>query len=305
MTTLCARSGSVVCLLVSLVCSVAWASPSNYFDAREEGWFWYEAAPPPEEEPPPKKPDLPPPFETIPLPDFEGQAKQMIGELIEAPTLEKAVAYLAWQQAHLAKAERMAALFQQAYLLYPALNPSIADGFNPSALGHYTYQTAMAYKRTSALERHRDRLAILFFFSSTCPYCQAEISILDDLRRQGLYVRGVSLDAQPLPGWDGEWQADTGIARDLGVQVTPTFVGFDAITKQVALLGAGFSTTDEILGRLDHFMEYLTPSPAFLPRSPMGLTPPTKTLYDANASWKTTLPQAPPNPPDAPRVNIQ
>jgi thiol-disulfide isomerase/thioredoxin len=90
---------------------------------------------------------------------------------------------------------------------------------------------------------------LIFFFTSTCPYCQEESRLLKILQQNySIGIMAVSLDGAGLPDW-GDYQVDRGQARNLGVTEVPALFLLVPPDK-VIRVSTGLVSYDELEKRL-------------------------------------------------------
>jgi conjugal transfer pilus assembly protein TraF len=90
---------------------------------------------------------------------------------------------------------------------------------------------------------------LIFFFTSTCPYCREESRLLKILEQNySIGIMAVSLDGAGLPGW-GDYQVDRGQARNLGVTEVPALFLLVPPDK-VIRVSTGLVSYDELEKRL-------------------------------------------------------
>lgn len=237
----------------------------HFYDEREQGYFWYQVDPPPPE---PEKPVPPQPQAPSPAPEPErpkdplthlspeDQVRSAMHSLMYEPTLEKAEAFLRYQNWVFEQAETVAQLFQQVLLLHPELNPAVERGRPVSHKGNQLAEELLQTSENQAMETVKDRMGLLFFFRSTCPYCKAEYPIIQRLARQGFFVQSISLDAAPLPNMDDrDFIPDTGMAEYFDISRVPTIVVVDPQRNVSAIVAVGYTTEDTILTRLHAFYD--------------------------------------------------
>lgn len=270
----------VIALAGALIPMAALATPEaepfyrqrHFFDQNQQGYWWYRLDPPPEEQPPqeikPQPAATPAPSQQetktepprLDLP--EEQTRKAMQSLMEDPTLEKAEAFLRWQDWMFKRAEKVAMLFQQVILLHPELNPDVEEAMPVSSKGLEIGRRMRDEQNKVSLDAIGKDMAILFFFRSTCNFCQAEYPIMQQLRRRGLVVQPVSIDGPALPSMppnDAVYDESGKMSDLFSVSRVPTMVVVDPKKNVTAVIGVGYTTEDVLIERLTAFYEEMYP----------------------------------------------
>lgn len=218
---------------------------NKYFEQRERGWFWYEVMEEPEKEEPLEQP--PPPQPEITVDDIHKTGDQLLNKAIIEPTKENIHAYLVWQKFVLDRSQQFTEVWQTVIREHPELDETV--NHPTSTLG---VQLAAAEEKKSVkevIEKVSEMGEILYFFTSTCPYCKEQGRLLTAFRQNyPIGIMAVSLDGQGMEGWD-DYQVDQGQARNLGVDQVPAL--FLLIPPNTVIrVGTGLMTYDEIERRL-------------------------------------------------------
>lgn len=284
---------ALIALFLGTIVVPCWAGADpfyqqrRFFDENEQGYYWYQTEPPPTE-PAIPAPSQPPPPDQTPAPPKdplanispEDQVRSAMHSLMYEPTIEKAEAFLRYQNWVFERAETVAQLFQQVLLLHPELNPAIEQGRPVSHKGNELAADLLQQGQNDALTVVKERMGLLFFFRSTCPYCKAEYPIIQRLERQGLFVQAISLDHAPLPNMDEQaFVPDNGMAEYFDITRVPTIVVVDPQRNVSAIIAVGYTVEETILQRLHAFYDELhgsEPSQTGKPRPGRIYRPPTK-----------------------------
>lgn len=95
-----------------------------------------------------------------------------------------------------------------------------------------------------------DRLGVMLFGASWCPYCHGAASVLASLADAGqIDLIVVSLDGRPV-GPVTSPIADDGRARELGVVGVPTTLIFNPTTGEPEIAFTGFKGAASYIGQL-------------------------------------------------------
>lgn len=230
---------------------------ARFYKREKEGWFFYRERPPIEkpQRPPPaslpsdRQTDNPAPFSAAwlktNLPKFRQRA-------IDDPSPQNVAAYFALQRLAIDKAERFARTAALLPTLYPELDENLR---RPRAQFAANITDRLAQEGTrQALSEIASTCGLFFFFTSTCPHCQAQASVLEALRDDhGFIIFPISLDGGPLPGGQfPDYRIDSGQARALAVEVTPALflVRPDAKEDPIRLIGQGAMALSDLERRI-------------------------------------------------------
>jgi conjugal transfer pilus assembly protein TraF len=130
-------------------------------------------------------------------------------------------------------------------------NPELDETVkNPaSTLGIQLASEERKRRMRDVIGKIREIGKLVFFFTSTCPYCKEEGRLLKVFSENyGLGVMAVSLDGGGLEEWK-DYVLDNGQARNLGVSEVPALFLLVPPDK-VIRLGTGLLTYDELERRL-------------------------------------------------------
>lgn len=99
-----------------------------------------------------------------------------------------------------------------------------------------------------------ERYGIFFVYRSTNPQSLKAAAVIESFaQKHDLYIRGVSLDGNPLPTWQRPWtKADDQVKAKLNIddRFDPGFLLFDKETQSVVPIGYGILAHDELSNRL-------------------------------------------------------
>jgi len=223
----------------------------RYFDKHKEGWFWYEVMKEKEKRQKDKKevkrkePESQTP--TLTVEDIRKKGEELFSRAVLDPTPENVLAYMRFQKLILDRSKQFAEVWRTVLWGNPELDETVR---NPaSTLG---IQLASEEKKKST----RDVIGeisqigkLVFFFTSTCPYCKEEGRLLKVFSENyGLGVMAVSLDGGGLDEWQ-DYVVDNGQAKNLGVSEVPALFLLVPPDK-VIRIGTGLLTYDELERRL-------------------------------------------------------
>jgi len=230
----------------------------RYWGGRSDGWHFYEVEPPKPKKIKPPEPIAPfiapAPIEPEPAPlSVEWLAKNIpiyTRRAIDNPTPENVelVAYL--NRLSLDKSERYSQAMAQVAIRNPGLDEYARSPITSAQRA--TAEKAITAAKKQVMEGLSQRVGLWYFYSSTCPYCQAQDPILDYFQQRSAFsILNISLDGGPLAsGQPKPFVVNAGHAEQLGVMTTPTLVVADTQTGQLYNLAAGLRTVSEIEERV-------------------------------------------------------
>lgn len=236
-----------LCLLLLVVANGASAQARAVVDPAR-GWFFYDdpakALKQRARTPESVKPAGPP---ALSAEWFRAEFPKIQDRAIDDPTEDNVELYLRVQQVMVDKADQFSTVVRRVQTLMPELDEQQRTPSNKAAKSAVRHASSEALAKL--LERLRGEIGLIYYFSSTCPYCAKQGPILDVLRRTtGLEVMAVSLDGQPMAdGTTPHWIPDTGQAAQLGVRVTPTVLLAHPASGRIVPLVQGLRTADQIM----------------------------------------------------------
>ena len=221
----------------------------RYFDKHKEGWFWYkekrEKEVKREKDKERKRKDLESP--TLTVEDIRKKGEELFNRAILDPTPENVLAYMRFQKLILDRSKQFAEVWRTVLWENPELDETVR---NPaSTLGIQLAGEERKRGMREVIGKIREIGKLVFFFTSTCPYCKEEGRLLKVFSENyGLGVMAVSLDGGGLEEWK-DYVLDNGQARNLGVSEVPAL--FLLIPpEKVIRIGTGLLTYDELERRL-------------------------------------------------------
>ncbi|MEM4409839.1 MAG: conjugal transfer protein TraF [Candidatus Caldarchaeum sp.] len=236
----------VILVLLSLSTLKGRSEDYRYFDEHHRGWFWYEIIKELRE----KKVELPyvqPQTQTPTVEDIRKKGEELFNRAVLDPTPENVREYMAYQKLMLDRSQQFAEVWRSTLWENPQIDETVRHP--TSSLG---IQLATAEDKNSMREvitRLSQIGELIFFFTSTCPYCREESRLLKILEQNySIGIMAVSLDGAGLPGW-GDYQVDRGQARNLGVTEVPALFLLVPPDK-VIRVSTGLVSYDELEKRL-------------------------------------------------------
>lgn len=236
-----------LCLLLLLVAHGAAGQARPVVDPAR-GWFFYDdPAHALKQSTRRVDPAAPPPPPALSAEWFRAEFPKIQDRAIDDPTEDNVELYLRVQQVMVDKADQFSSVVRRVQTLMPELDEQQRTPSNKAAKS--AVRTASSEALAKVLERLRGEIGLIYYFSSSCPYCAKQGPILDVLRRTtGLEVMAVSLDGRPMAdGTTPHWIPDTGQAAQLGVRVTPTVLLAHPASGRIVPLVQGLRTADQII----------------------------------------------------------
>jgi conjugal transfer pilus assembly protein TraF len=204
---------------------------NDYYERKEEGWYWKEKMPEPIEE----EKKIPPPPEASPAQiNSEPTVKpfspawlrdnlpKLLDSAMENPTTENVKAYYYAQRFAMDMSEKFANVARNVTLTDPVLDENNRRPM--STYGADVMDSVANARKEEVAKQIASESGLWYFYRSDCPYCKAENPILERLaRRLGLVVLPIAIDGEPMP--DGTFTTfvkDKGQSQMLKVVATPT-----------------------------------------------------------------------------------
>ncbi|MER0262663.1 conjugal transfer protein TraF [Vibrio vulnificus] len=121
-------------------------------------------------------------------------------------------------------------------------------------LGKNEYDLAREETVNKTIDQLNERYGVFFVFRSTNPQSVKAAAVIDNFASlHDLYIRGVSIDGQPLSTWNRPWTPMDDNIRDklnINEQYDPGFLLFDSETQSVVPIGYGVLAHDELSNRI-------------------------------------------------------
>lgn len=256
----------LLALTLGLTAAAAQASPragvdcgpadadGRYFAQRAEGWFWYcDPAPPPPEK---KKKSTAPPAQSSAPADPQAELKAYQKQLEDAGAAavmhpkdeEKVKRYMALQMEAMERSGMLADTWRRVLWSNPALDTTVTHPVTTVGVAlERDLKRAAQVDAVRALGRTE---GLFFFYQASCPYCAAQAPILLRFARaHGIHVKAVSLDGSGLPEFP-DAVPDNGLARQIGVSVTPAIFMANPRTRTITPVAFGIQSESELLERI-------------------------------------------------------
>lgn len=228
-------------------------------DDRTHGWHFYcdpeFNQPPPKPEPAPaeQKPPAPAPLTaTEQMMAYRKHADELKHRAILDPTPENVEAYMRANRDIVLKAGAFSSEWQRVLWDNPDLDANTKRPLNQLGVGIVDELKSRA--EIAMLQQVSMQEGVLFVFANpeTCPLCQAQAQILDQMRSQfGIAILPVSADGTALAEFP-DAAPDQGQLEGLGLKdhPKPLVALVNPAGNDVTLLGAGLLAADQILTRV-------------------------------------------------------
>jgi len=233
-------------------------------DTNTSGWSFY-CRPPvePEEEPVAETPPPPAPAPAPePAPREMTYTEQMMAyralidetkhRAILEPTRENVLAYMEINKQIGDRAGAFTDQWQRILFETPALNANVDSPLASAGIGVYQDQMRVAREETFKNVVNEAGLMFIFNGDERCGICRVQGQILRDMEsRYGVQILAVSKDGYGNSSYPDAY-VDEGRLADLGLEEypAPTLVLADPQTHEIAVIGSGLITADEILERV-------------------------------------------------------
>lgn len=240
----------------------AFASPApivSDFAKHETGWHWYEKRVSPRE-PPLEKNVFPPQSASEQLTFIKKHIENVRSEAILSPTKEHVKAYIALQNAITQNAELFSRVWQQVLNENPALR--YGSPLNPTKIDYTALPIEKVQEETlketmqndmssdTVLENAHHTWGLLYFFTSTCPYCQRFSPVVKAVsERYHLETLAVSVNGEGLPDFPHPI-IDNGEAATLHVTHLPALFLVAPKARNIQHVTEGEVSETELIERL-------------------------------------------------------
>lgn len=226
------------CMLLSVTVLALTASAGatdSFYSSKEWGWSWYqdpppakkpaEVKPPPAETPQPAVPTKAVPAQMFTAAWLRANLDRLRDEAMDHPDdKDKVRAYMYAQRVTMDKAQRFAIAASTVVQTDPLLDESSRIPIDTAAAAAVAQDVG---KNKKEIIKYLASVGgILFFFDSSCAYCQTQLMALEWLKKDyGFAVKNVSVDGNGLRGMQMDsWVKDDGQAKALGLSIMPTTI---------------------------------------------------------------------------------
>ena len=232
-------------------------------DTNTSGWSFY-CRPPvePVEEPAPETPPPAPAPAPEPAPHEMTYTEQMMAyrKLIDEtkhrailePTRENVLAYMEINKQIGDRAGAFTDQWQRILFETPSLNANVDSPLASAGIGVYQDQMRVAREETFKNVVNEAGLMFIFEGDERCGICRVQGQVLRDMEtRYGVTILAVSKDGNGNSSYPDAY-VDEGRLADLGLDEypAPTLALADPKTNEIAVIGSGLITADQILERV-------------------------------------------------------
>ena len=266
------QSIALVAVMAAAMTTAALAQPrqgnpvrsENIYQAKEEGWFWYEREPePPKEEKKPEPKKAPPPPSVIKLEApkekkneplsvkwFQEDYMALINTAIDDPTEENVRNYRYATRVMLDKASNFTRQFQKQSLLDPLLDESVRSPFSSAMRGSFASWTTEA-KRKATIAMNK-KAGLWVFLDDECPFCAMQYPIVSRMAKELQFeVFYITPDGN-RPNWlmgNSVVLKDSGQSKNLRISVRPA-IALVVPPEKITILTQGLLSQDLLEERL-------------------------------------------------------
>lgn len=252
------RLAAALTLLLLLPVDIIHAD-QKWWQKKDEGWFFYndpektpvapeekqEPAVEPKAEPAKEQPATPPMLESELL---KRKGEELLSHAVTNPTEENVQAYMVHNKQMMDMADRFSIMWQAMLMKYPDLYKQVST----EGVARETEETVRSLRSTAA---------ILFIYSSTCPFCQKTAPVIAAFQdKYDFTVLPITIDGIPLPELPNTLP-DNGIAARLGVETVPAIYLAFPSEDRFERVATGFLSLTELerkISQLTESQNYLT-----------------------------------------------
>lgn len=227
-------------LIFIILTQAVFAKDQTYFESHEKGWHWYETAETDDD-------DEEASLENDPIKQMNAvhaAVQRALDKAVLQPNKENLKNYITLQNQVMGKAREFNHNWQAVILENPELNFSLVHPTNNLAKQVESDQRKL--REDSLLDRLSKTAELVFFYRSTCPYCQRFSPIVRDFSEHyHLLVNAITTDGVVLPEFPNS-SNDQGQARALNVAAEPALFIFNKITHKAYPIAFGLTSEAEI-----------------------------------------------------------
>ena len=219
---------------------VVLAKDQTYFESHEKGWHWYETTDADDD-------DEEKSLANDPITQMNAvheAVKRALDKAVLQPNKENLKNYIVLQNQVMGKAQEFNHNWQAVILENPELNFSLKHPTNNMAKQVESDQRKL--REDVLMDRLSKSSELVFFYRSTCPYCQRFSPIVKDFSKHyHLLVNAITTDGIILPDFPNS-SIDQGQARALNVTAEPALFIFNKITHKAYPIAFGLTSEAEI-----------------------------------------------------------
>ena len=230
-----------LCLFL-LLPSLAFTQP--FFEAHNDGWFWYQDFPIELSKNSAKRPlgDLSNPTEM--MYDFRKKVEDSLNLAILSPTPENLRNYAAQYFEVIRKGQRFTDAYKVMALNYPQYDYSLKFPTNHVAQSIHIAEELKI--RQNKIHQFSKLHGFFFFLASRCPYCHAFSPIVKQFtEKYNISVVPITLDGGVLPEFPHA-VPDNGSAKALKVYSLPSLYAVNPGTQQIIPIANGALSLSEL-----------------------------------------------------------
>lgn len=230
------------------------AGTKTWWDDNKRGWFWYEDPPPEPEEEQLTESTLPdrPTFRNFTYEEvwnmhpeqFQKTYDNTLHAAVQTPTVDNVRDWYQMQDIARRKSLQFANVAQYVVQTTPELNYQKDSPL--AAPGRKVLYQQQSQDTEKIIKRGIDSHGLLFFYSSTCPYCSEQAKILQYFSEKYRWeIRPVNIGGEPE------------IAAQFGVETVPTVLLVNRDVPQPFPVAVGVTTMHEMEKNISRGMRLL------------------------------------------------
>lgn len=248
-------------IIITLFTSSNLIADERWYKTGGEGWYFYNWDAPvekadeeeSEEKPPVSASSSPSLSEVKPLSvEWIKQALPILrNRAIDNPTNENLMAYSYANRVMIDKATIFSQKLHQANMTNPWLREEMRYSTHPFV--QKVTDSIAKTNRQSTLRKIAENSGLLFFYSSTCQFCERQAQALKIIEeRYNFTTIAISIDGYALPGthYQNNYVVDNGHAERFEIQTVPALVIMNQETAQHAFVSVGVTLAKEIEDRI-------------------------------------------------------
>jgi len=179
-------------------------------------------------------------------------APEPVKNFLINPNEENAKEFLKWQAQYLSHLNKIGTVLRQVYLKYgPLVYPVI--GYPETVLIATNYPELRNERFRRVIEKVKDKIGLIYFFSSKCRFCELQTPLIEKLYRDfGIPTRGVSIDGGTTDA-DIPQVVNPQLAREMGIREVPAIVMVVSKEDSEPIfypIAVGFTPLDQIQAQM-------------------------------------------------------
>ncbi len=229
-----------ICLLAAFLFSTSLHADESFFSDSKRGWFWFERKPE-ESNKVEEQQERQQTSAVQNLTAFQSELESRKAAMIMSPSIENTRQYIKLQNEMFLKASAVSQNWQKALILHPELN--IVKDTPISEPGLDITRKLEQQKTDKDLKDFGKEFSLLFFYTSTCKYCEGFADVVEHFsKKHGYKVASVTLDGKKLKNFPGVY--DHNLIQKLKIASTPALFAFSNTRGLIVPISHGFLPID-------------------------------------------------------------